>query len=209
MREPSGRLASGDVARLEQPCGRGVRVPNGYFGVKALKKSLFAAAALLASTAAPASAGEIFGGVFAHDVKTGITRSGIEDGVDFQLGYRGERFRGSTNKWVPAPYVFVSVNSVGDTNFAAAGLSWKFGERVYFRPGIGLAIHDGPSQVVPGDDRIDFGSRILFEPEAAIGVQINERLSAEASIVHLSHAQLFGRQNPGIDNIGVRVNYRF
>ena len=61
----------------------------------------------------------------------------------------------------------------------------------------------------PGDDRIDFGSRILFEPEAAVGYQFTQNVSAEVAIVHLSHAKLFSSQNPGIDNIGVRVNYRF
>ncbi|HEX8214588.1 MAG TPA: acyloxyacyl hydrolase [Allosphingosinicella sp.] len=164
-------------------------------------------AALFAGT--DARAAEVFGGVFAHDVKTGITASGIEDGLDLQLGYRGERFGNSANQWVPAPYVFVSVNSAGDTNFAAAGLSWKFGRRLYFRPGIGIAVHDGPKHVDPGDDRIDFGSRILFEPEAAVGYQFTQNVSAEVAIVHLSHAKLFSSQNPGIDNIGVRVNYRF
>jgi hypothetical protein len=62
---------------------------------------------------------------------------------------------------------------------------------------------------LPGADRIDFGSRILFEPEIAVGVQINDRGSAEATLVHLSHAKLFGPQNPGMDAIGVCVNYRF
>lgn len=166
-----------------------------------------ATAALFA--AGSARADEIFGGVLVHDVMTGITVSGIEDGADFQIGYRGARIGNSPSRWSPSPYIFASVNSVGDTNFAAAGLSWKFGDQVYFRPGIGLAVHDGPDRVSPGSDRIDFGSRILFEPEAAIGVRIDERLSAEASWVHLSHATLFSSNNPGIDNIGVRVNYRF
>jgi hypothetical protein len=175
-----------------------------------LKPILLAAAAgaaLFAGTGAHAQ--EVFGGVFAHDVKTGITASGIEDGVDLQIGYRGARFGNSTSKWVPAPYAFVSVNSVGDTNFAAAGVSWKFGRQLYFRPGIGIAVHDGPENVEPGEDRIDFGSRVLFEPEAAVGYQFNERTSAELTIVHLSHAKLFSSQNPGIDNIGIRVNHRF
>ena len=42
-----------------------------------------------------------------------------------------------------------------------------------------------------------------------VGVQVNDRLSVEASWVHMSHAQLFGRQNPGIDNVGVRLNLGF
>lgn len=169
----------------------------------------FTAAAALLATATSAQAGEVFGGLLVHDVKTGITVSGIEDGMDLQIGYRGKRFGGSANQLTPAPYIFGSVSTAGDTNFAAAGVSWKFGRQVYFRPGIGVAIHDGPSRVARGVDRINFGSRILFAPEIGVGVQLNEQVSAEASWVHLSHAKLFGPQNPGMDSIGVRVNYRF
>ena len=58
------------------------------------------------------------------------------------------------------------------------------------------------------DDEIAFGSRILFEPEIAVGAEINDRLSIEASWVHMSHGTLFSRQNPGIDNFGVRLNLK-
>jgi lipid A 3-O-deacylase len=37
-------------------------------------------------------------------------------------------------------------------------------------------------------------------------MQVNRRLSIEASWVHMSHGQLFGKENPGIDNLGVRLN---
>jgi lipid A 3-O-deacylase len=47
---------------------------------------------------------------------------------------------------------------------------------------------------------------VLFEPEVSLGTRINDRLSVEASWVHMSHAQLKGRENPGIDNLGVRLN---
>ncbi len=54
-----------------------------------MRKAAFVTAAAAAALAAtPASADEIFGGVYAHDVKTGITASGIEDGVDLQIGWR-------------------------------------------------------------------------------------------------------------------------
>ena len=48
-------------------------------------------------------------------------------------------------------------------------------------------------------------SRLLFEPELGLGARINSRMTLEASWVHISHAQLAGRQNPGIDNIGARL----
>ena len=88
-------------------------------------------------------------------------------------------------------------------------MSAKFGRHVYVRPGLGIAIHNGSAKNFQDltNDKIDFGSRVLFEPELAIGAQVSRRLSIEASWVHMSHAQLFSRQNPGIDNFGVRVNF--
>lgn len=172
-------------------------------------KPLPAAAALLLISA-PASAAEIFGGLAAHDVDTPLNKGGFEDGLAVQAGVRGGRIRALKAIGAPSPYAFASVSTEGATNFAAVGLSWKIGGRVYFRPGIGLAVHDRSSHVVHGNLRGDFGSRILFEPELGLGFRIDERWSAEASWVHMSHATLFNsRQNPGIDNLGVRVNYRF
>lgn len=173
-------------------------------------KILAAFAGLAAAGAGTAAeAEELFGGVYAHDVETVLTRSGFERGMDFQLGWRGGRVEALRVIGAPSPHAFVSVNSAGDTNYAAAGLSWKLGRPLYIRPGVGLAVHDGPGRVVPGDGRIDFGSRVLFELEFGVGYQLNEQVSVEANWVHLSHAQLFSPQNPGIDNIGVRLNYRF
>ncbi|MDP8912346.1 MAG: acyloxyacyl hydrolase [Pseudomonadota bacterium] len=163
----------------------------------------------LAGAAGAGEAAELFGGVHIHDVDTALTKGGFERGVDFQIGWRGERIGALRAIGAPAPHAFVSVNSAGDTNFAAAGVSWKIGGTLYFRPGVGIAIHDRPSRVVAGNRRIDFGSRILFAPELGIGYRLSDRVSLEASWIHLSHAQLFGRQNPGLDNFGIRMNYRF
>jgi hypothetical protein len=178
-----------------------------------MNRPLLAAAAALAALAAlapaPALAQEVFGGLYAHDVDTGLTKSGIEDGIDVELGWRGERIEALSFVGTASPHAFVSVNSAGDTHFAVAGVNWKIGNQYYVRPGVGLAVHTGPGRVVPGDDRIDFGSRVLFAPEIGAGVQLNDRVSVEASWVHLSHAKIFGPQNPGLDTIGVRLNYRF
>ena len=160
---------------------------------------LFPAFALLG--AVPAHAGDVFGGIYVHDVKLPTDKSGIENGMDVQLGYRW----GSIGHTPLQPYVFGALNTAGQTSYAAAGLSAKFGRKIYIRPGIGIAIHNGSADKFYRTDRIAFGSRILFEPELGIGTKVNSRLSIEASWVHMSHAQLFGRENPGIDNLGVRV----
>ena len=57
--------------------------------------------------------------------------------------------------------------------------------------------------------KLDLGSRVLFEPELSIGWKATERLSVEASWIHLSHAQLASRQNPGLGDLGVRLIYRY
>jgi len=155
-------------------------------------------------TSLPAHAGELFGGLYVHDVKLPTDKSGIEGGMDVQLGYRG----GDIGHTPLQPYVFGALNTAGKTSYAAVGLSAKFGHSIYVRPGLGLAIHTGSAEKFQDltNDKIDFGSRILFEPELGVGARINDRLSIEASWVHMSHAQLFARQNPGIDNLGVRLS---
>ncbi len=160
--------------------------------------------ALAAALSSPAHAGEVFGGVYVHDVKLATDKSGIEGGADIQLGYRF----GKIGPTPLQPYIFGALNTAGQTDYAAVGLSARFGKTVYIRPGLGLAIHNGSAKTFqdPNNDKIDFGSRILFEPELAVGTQINRRLSIEASWVHMSHGQLFSHQNPGIDNLGVRLN---
>jgi hypothetical protein len=167
-----------------------------------LKYVCVAFAAVLA--ASPASAGELFGGLYVHDVKTPLDKSGIESGMDVQLGYRG----GNIGHTPLRPYIFGALNTAGNTNYAAIGVSAKFGEKVYVRPGLGIAVHTGSAADYYRTDKIAFGSRVLFEPEVAVGVRLNGRLGVEASWVHMSHATLFSRENPGIDNLGVRLNLK-
>ncbi len=168
------------------------------------------AVALLAACLAPvpAAATELFGGVYVHGVDTPLTLGGSpEGGLDAQLGFRGPPIFPGTKL---EPYVFGALNSKSGTHYAAAGLAWKFGDRIYVRPGLGLAVHSGSTANFsnPDNHKIEFGSRLLFEPELGMGARINDRLTLEASWVHLSHATLLGRQNPGIDNIGVRLNLK-
>jgi hypothetical protein len=168
---------------------------------------MLGAMAMAAALPTGAQAAEIFGGVHVHDVKTPLDKAGIESGFDLSLGIRGNSF---AHLWKGAlqPYVFIAVNTAGNTNYGAAGVDARFslGRGWYIRPGLGIAVHTGSAGKFFRTDKIAFGSRVLFEPELGIGTQINRRLSVEASWIHMSHGQLFGRENPGIDNLGVRLN---
>ena len=168
---------------------------------------LLSAALVAVAVPQPARAGELFGGVYVHDVKLPTDLSGIETGADVMLGYRFGRI-GHLWKAELQPYMFGAVNTAGNTDYAAVGVDAKFplGGRIYFRPGLGIAIHNGSAGHFFRTDKIAFGSRVLFEPELALGAQISKRVSVEASWVHMSHAQLEGHENPGIDNLGVRLN---
>jgi lipid A 3-O-deacylase len=159
--------------------------------------------------AAPASAGEVIVGAYAHDVATPITASGQENGLDLQLGWRGGRIGFLSFVGTATPHVYAMVNSAGDTNYASAGVSWKIGGKVYLRPGIGIAVHDGKGWANTPLDRIWFGSRLLFAPEIGAGLELSDRVSLEASWVHFSHGKFVDEQNPGSDNFGLRLNYRY
>lgn len=165
---------------------------------------LLASAVMVVSS--PSRADELFGGTYVHDTSVPFKHGGPEDGVDVQLGWRGKRI----GKTPLQPYAFLAVNTSGGTHYGAVGISAKFGDRLFVRPGIGIAAHTGSAEdhFDPSNDDIEFGSRILFEPELGIGARLNDRLSIEGSWLHMSHGQLFGRQNSGINNLGLRLTYR-
>jgi lipid A 3-O-deacylase len=193
-----------------------------------------ALAAACGMAAGQAQAGEVYAGVYGHDVTfvgnvIGLGAAGREGGTDFHLGYRTDRIEALHFIGKPHVHVFGSINTNNTSNFVAAGFDWKVGLRgpIYLRPGMGLAYTDGktelPSATQPGISaaeaanrtylyyhRIAFGSKVLFEPELALGVDVSDRLSLEASYTHLSNGQIFHKgKNQGLDDAGVRVNWKF
>lgn len=169
-----------------------------------------AVAVAVALSASPGAAQEVFAGAYLHAVDTPFTLRTDEGGADLQVGYRFEPEEDLGFLGKPAPYLMASVNTRGDTSFAGGGFGWKLGNGgAYVRPALGIVIHDGPPErrSTTDGERTDLGSRVLFAPEIAAGVSLSERLSIEASWVHISHARLFNRQqNPGIDMMGLRLN---
>jgi lipid A 3-O-deacylase len=168
---------------------------------------LAAAAALTAAN--PAHADELFAGAYLHEVDTPLTLKVAEEGADIALGYRFKPIERWHAIGRPAPYLVASINTAGDTSFAGAGLSWKIAKgRFYLRPAVAVVVHDGdvhrPDPVNTRDRGL--GSRVLFEPEVGLGWRAMDRLSVEASWMHVSHGLLFGKQNPGIDMMGLRLN---
>ncbi len=149
---------------------------------------------------------EIYAGTSFHGVDTPFTLETGERGSDMQAGIRSAPLEALDAIGSPSAYLHGQVSLDGNTSLIAVGLSWKFGDRSYVRPGIGIAVHDDKiPEVGANRKRIDLGSRILFEPEIALGVKISDRTAFELSWVHISHATLLARNNPGMDFIGARL----
>lgn len=178
--------------------------------------------------AGPAAAGEVFAGVYAHDVDDGISYGKFEEGAQIVFGARTTALDELALLGKPRVHLLAGVNTSGGTNYIATGLAWRFNinERLYVQPGIGLAIHDGrvnlPSPDEPGltpeerlkrlrdfQTKLDLGSRVLFEPELSVGWKATRRLSVELSWIHVSHAKLAGDYNPGLGDVGIRLLYRY
>lgn len=156
--------------------------------------------------AQPARADELWLGAYQHDVTLAQTR--FETGADVKAGWIGERIDRLRVLGRPSPHLLISKSLNGSTDYIAAGLDWRVGSTLYARPGIGLAVHDGPARAYRKGRRVDLGSPVVFEPELAFGWRVSERLALEASWIHLSHATLFSRQNRGMDSWGVRLLVR-
>ncbi len=167
-----------------------------------------AALALALALPTHARAGELFGAVLAQGSLRPMSRDIGERGAALQLGWRSGRIAGLGPIGAPQAHALGSLNTRGGTDFIAGGLSWRLGGPVYVRPGIGLAVHGGRIPRSGDDgDRTDLGSRLLFQPELAVGAGVG-RVSVELAWMHLSHATLFSGQNPGLDMIGLRVSLR-
>lgn len=189
------------------------------------------AAVMAAASGGAARAQEAWVGAYMHDVKDALSVGGYEDDTtQVALGAISRPLDPLARVGRPSAYVLAAFNTEGGTNYAAAGLSWRVrltdDGRLYLRPGVGVAVHDSevdlPSPYEPGlthperqrrfqrgREDIDLGSRILFEPELALGWRATDRLALEASYLHVSHGTLFGDQNPGLSDLGVRLVYSF
>lgn len=126
-------------------------------------------------------------------------------------------------KWAlsPQPYIGGTYNLEGNTSYGGGGLLWRqgFGNKFYGDFSFGLVIHNGNLEfdrpITPAEslifqeqtrENIEFGSRILFRQQVALGYRFNETYSTEFFIEHLSHGRILSsRSNEGLDVIGGRI----
>lgn len=193
------------------------------------------AAAVAQTTETPLPNAEVAVGVLAHSVPkpfrgpappgTFYETEAERNTVDIHLVMRSKPLAFALKPRLSAK---AYINTGGRTSLAALGAEWRqyaFRRRVYGQIGIGVAVHDGyintPDPFAPGltpaeasrryaiySTRIGFGSRALFNPSFSVGIRLTPRLAAEATWEHFSHNGWFGRNNPGLETMGLRFVYK-
>lgn len=180
-------------------------------------------AMIAAAPQAHAGVAEAHAGVMAHNIcVVNCKNADKEDGpnVEFQVSFDSPEFL----NWAlsPQPYVMASVNTAGDTSFGGFGLEWRwdFAPGWALEPGLGYVVHDGelenpypngsPEAAEFAEQHVQFGSRDLFRTSLALTRDLPGPWEVQLQYEHLSHGQILGEgRNQGIDEIGVRIGYRF
>jgi len=108
----------------------------------------------------------------------------------------------ASNGWL---FADLNLNTRGDTSFAAVGIEHTFGDVLFWRPGLGLAVHDGKLDGGPSD--LKLGSRVLVYARWDFGIKFDD-MSVALRLEHLSNAGQ-SKVNNGLDNWGVVVSKTF
>jgi len=180
--------------------------------MKAIKVLFVVLALLLTSSFASAEesepiVSEIRGGVYAHDISFWSFHR--ENGVDIN----GEVLFTSPDIlkaiWAPRPHLGATVNTSGNTSHAYGGLTWEYDLPAgFFVDGnLGLSVHNGYLNTNKSD-RKSLGSPVLFRVGGALGYNITERVNISVQYEHMSNAYI-ANPNEGMDNVGLRLGYRF
>lgn len=137
-------------------------------------------------------------------------------GVNLELLFESPRFLSVIGS--PRPLIGANIAADSDaTSQIYAGVEWKayLAKRFFAAGMVGGAIHNGetdPFDPVADAGRINntqfLGCRALLRLSADVGYDLAERVSASVHWSHISNAGLCD-ENEGLDNLGVRVGYRF
>lgn len=150
---------------------------------------------------------EVRGGVYAHDID--FWSFNREEGADVnaEVLFVSPDFLEAV--WSPRPHLGLTVNTAGDTSHAYTGLTWEydiFGD--FFIDGsLGISAHNGYRDT-DDPDRKSLGSPVLFRIGAAVGYNLTEKVNVSIQFEHMSNAYL-ANENEGMDNVGLRLGYRF
>jgi hypothetical protein len=151
---------------------------------------------------------EIRLGVLAHDPSGLLSGFRREHGTDLN----GEMIFSSALPLfggVLRPAIGGTLNLQGDTSKLYAYGRWEYAvnSRFFIATGLGLAWHDGYTQLVRWD-RKALGSHLLFHIPLEAGLNLDRRNSLSVYFDHMSNAYL-KPENEGMDTVGIRYGIRF
>lgn len=151
---------------------------------------------------------EVKFGVLVHDVPF-IAADNIEGGTDLNAEILFTPLGIVPDNWNFRPHIGVQVNTTDDTSQVYLGLTTThyLTDNIWGAFSGGGAIHNGETSLF-GEDRKAFGSQVLFRLALELGIDINDHASVSLYYDHESNAFL-ADENPGIDNMGVRIGWRF
>ncbi len=103
------------------------------------------------------------------------------------------------------------INTSGLTSYGFAGFNWRIpiASRFFGELEFGGAANTSPNPTVPTLSRLDIGCTVTFRESAGLGYQLTSNIDVVGNIEHISHADLCGRINPGLTDLGLRVGYKF
>lgn len=125
--------------------------------------------------------------------------------------------------WSPRPFLSANISTQSYTNLVTAGLAWDYGvtDRLSLEASFGLSYNDGVLEVYPDrdgpveaqrikDTRALLGSDWLFRTGFAADYALNDAWSVGVFYEHHSHGQILASgRNQGLDELGLRMSYRF
>lgn len=180
-------------------------------------------AAVVMTPSARAGIAAVHLGVMDHNICVTNCKNADKEGdpnIEGQITFDAPSFL----NWAgaPRPYVMGSLNTQGDTSFGGVGLEWRweFADGWALQPGVGYVVHDGelenpypnatPEAAAFAEEHVQLGSRDLFRSSLALTRELTDAWEVQILYEHLSHGQIIGSgRNQGMDEIGVRLGYRF
>jgi lipid A 3-O-deacylase len=158
---------------------------------------------------------------------TGVGDTKVEHGLDVngEVLFTAPQWLISPDdpEWVkillaPRPDIGFTANAEGGTSFGYIGLNWTadFAQNLlndhdglYFSFGLGGAISNSDlSRNSEASNNKDMGSRGLFHLYTEFGYRVTQHVNVSVFYEHYSNAGL-GTSNPGMNNLGMRLGYKF
>jgi lipid A 3-O-deacylase len=148
-------------------------------------------------------------GTFAHDPLS--PESGSAD-VNGEILF-AKPFNAPGSPWdflLPRPSIGATVNFVGKTSQAYAGLTWTYDitKSIFVEGSFGGSVNNGKTGAIVPPGHNALGCNVSFRESGSVGYRFNANWSLMGTIEHMSNAGLCS-QNRGLTNYGARIGYSF